>query len=106
MGEFVSNVCENKGPDQLSDNCIADQFLSFCYMDNTNTLLHESEISNLISSSVFVQHLCRSWSVTSNTGFRAMRLKYVLFLTSKRSMTASVVVYINFTKPNRLVFDI
>ena len=50
-------VCENKGPDQLRGSRTADQHLSLCYIDNTNTLLYESEISNLRSSSLSVKVL-------------------------------------------------
>ena len=64
-------TCENKSPDQLSGSRTADQRLSFSYINNTYTLLHESEISNLRPSSLSV-------SVTSNTGFLATRLKYTL----------------------------
>ena len=46
MRESAFYVCENKGPDQMSDDRTADQCLSFHYIDNTNTLLHETEISN------------------------------------------------------------
>ena len=61
MRESVFYVCENK-----SGNRTADQRLSFRYMDNAFTSLHEAEISNLRPSSMFVQpYLCRSWSVTS-----------------------------------------
>ena len=54
MRESAYYVCENEGPKQLSGNRIADQRLSFCYIDNTNTRLHESEISNLRPSSLSV----------------------------------------------------
>ena len=46
MRESAFYVCENKGPDQLSGNRTADQRLSFRYIDDTITLLQESEISN------------------------------------------------------------
>ena len=79
MRESVFHVCENKGSDQLSDNRTADQRVSFRYMDNTITLLHESENSNLRLSSMTVQpYLCRSWSVTSKTGFRAQNMHDLL----------------------------
>ena len=55
MRESAFYVCENKGYDQLSGNYTAEQRLSFRYIDNTNTLLHESEISNLRPSSMSVQ---------------------------------------------------
>ena len=55
MRESAFYVCENKGNDQLSGNYTAEQRLSFHYIDNTNTLLHESEISNLRPSSMYVQ---------------------------------------------------
>ena len=69
MRESAFYVCENKGIDQMSGNHTAEERLPFCYIDNTSTLLHESEIPNLRSSSMFVQpYLCQSRSVTSNTG--------------------------------------
>ena len=46
MRESAFYVCENKGPDQQSGSGKVDQRLSFRYIDNTNPLLHESEISN------------------------------------------------------------
>ena len=55
MRESAFYVCENKGPDQLSGNRAADQRFSFGYIDNTISLLHESEISNLRPSSMTVQ---------------------------------------------------
>ena len=54
MRESAFYVCENKGPDQLRCGRTADQRLSFHYIDNTNTLLHESEISNLRPSALSV----------------------------------------------------
>ena len=51
---FYVIICENKGPDQLSGSRKADQHLSFRYIDNTNTLLHESEILNLMPSAISV----------------------------------------------------
>ena len=57
MREFARYVCENKGPDQLSGSRTANQHLSFRYIDNTNTLLYESEISNLMVSAVSVSVL-------------------------------------------------
>ena len=71
MREPAFYVFENKGPDQLRGSHTADQSLSFRYIDNTNTLLHESEISNLRPSALSVSVL------TSNTCFLATRLKYV-----------------------------
>ena len=50
-------VCENKGPDQLSGSGTADQCLLFRNIDNTNTLPHESEISNLKPSALSVSVL-------------------------------------------------
>ena len=86
MRESAFYVYENKGPNQLSGNHTADERLSFRYIDNTNTLIHESEISNLRPSSMSVQpYPCRSWSITSNTGFLETRLKYLSFLSSKIS---------------------
>ena len=40
-------ICENKGADQLSGNCAANQHLCFRYIDSTIPLLHKSEMSNL-----------------------------------------------------------
>ena len=40
-------ICENKGADQLCNNCAADQRLCFHYIDSTNPLLSKSEISSL-----------------------------------------------------------
>ena len=54
---------ENKGADQLRNNCEADQRLCFRYTDSTIHLLSQSKISNLLPSSVTVQPgLCRTWS--------------------------------------------
>ena len=61
MRESAFYVYENQGPDQLSGNPTTDQCLIFSYIDNTITLLHESEISNLMLSSMSVQpYLFRS----------------------------------------------
>ena len=57
MRESAFYVCENKGPDQLRGSRTADQRLSFHYIDNTNTLLHEFEISNLRPSALSVSVL-------------------------------------------------
>ena len=76
MRETAFYVCENKGPDQLSGGRTADQRLSFCYIDNTNTLLHE-----VLSLSVLVAYLEHR------------------FLLQKDLMTAYIVACINFTKP-------
>ena len=54
MRESAFYVCENKGPDQLSGIHTAYHRISIRYIDNTNTLLHESEISNLRSSALTV----------------------------------------------------
>ena len=57
-----TNICigENKGADQLSSNCKADQRLCFRYTDSTIPLLSKSKISSLLPSSVTVQPgLCR-----------------------------------------------
>ena len=40
-------ICENKGADQLCDNCTTDQRLCFLYTDSTIPLLSKSEISSL-----------------------------------------------------------
>ena len=37
-------LCENKGADQLRDNCEADLQLCFCYKDSTLPLLLKYEI--------------------------------------------------------------
>ena len=55
--EYAFYVCENKGPDQLSGCHTADQCLLFRYIDNTNTLPHESEISNHKPSALSVSVL-------------------------------------------------
>ena len=59
MREPAFYVCENKGPDQLSGSRTAEHRLSFRYIDtcNTNTLLYESEISNLGQSALSVSVL-------------------------------------------------
>ena len=59
MRESAFYVSENKGPDQLSGSRKADRHLSFRYIDNTNTLLHESEISNLRQSALYALVLVR-----------------------------------------------
>ena len=56
------NFCmyENKGADQLHHNRAADQHICFHYIDSTIPLLHKSEISTLMPSSVVAQPaLCR-----------------------------------------------
>ena len=96
-------VCENKGPDQLSSSRTANQRLSFRYIDNTNTLLYESEISNLrpsaLSVSVLVSDLKHRFSCD------AAKI-CLIFLLQKDTMTAYVVACVNFTKPKLLEFDI
>ena len=77
MRESAFYVCENIGPDHLSGSRTANQRLSFCYIDNTHTLLYESEILKLRPSALSV-------SVTWNTSFLATRLNMFDFLTSKR----------------------
>ena len=63
-------ICKNKGADQLCDNRTADQRLCLCYIDSTIPLLHKSEISSLLPSSVPVQSgLCLTWSETPEIGF-------------------------------------
>ena len=57
MREPAFYVCENKGPHQLSGSRTAEHRLSFRYIDNTNTLLYESEISNLGQSALSVSVL-------------------------------------------------
>ena len=64
------HICKNKDADQLRGNLAADQRLCFLYMDSTISLLSESEISSLWSSSVVVQPgLCRTWSQTRRQVF-------------------------------------
>ena len=46
MGKRTIFLGENKGADQLSSNCEADQRLRFRYSDSTIPLLLKSEISN------------------------------------------------------------
>ena len=56
-------------------NYAADQPLCFCYIDYTNPLLHKSEISSLLPSSVALQPgLCWTWSETPQTDFLMMQL--------------------------------
>ena len=38
-------ICKNKGPDQLSGNCAADQHRCFRYIDSIIPLLPKSNIS-------------------------------------------------------------
>ena len=47
MGKPDFRLCENKGADQLCNNCTADQRLCFRYMDSTIPLLLLSELGNL-----------------------------------------------------------
>ena len=102
MRESAFEVCENKGPDQLSCSRTADQRLSFRYIDDTNTLLHESGISNLrpsvLSVSVLVGDL--------EHGFSCDAAQICLIFLLKKTMTAYVVLCVNFTKPKLLEFDI
>ena len=73
-------ICQNKDPDQLRGNRLADQRLCFCYKDSTIPLLPRSEISSLWPSSVAVQPgLCGTWSETPKTGFLTTRLKLSLY---------------------------
>ena len=39
-------ICENKDAGQLCSNCIADQCICFCYLDNTIPLFLKSDISS------------------------------------------------------------
>ena len=72
-------ICENKGADQLCDNCQADQRLCFHYMDTTIPLLSKPEISSPKPSSVTAQpSLCRTRLETPKTGFLTTRLKLEL----------------------------
>ena len=68
-------LCENKGADQLCNNCTADQRLGFRYMDSTIPLLLKSEIPSFKPSSLTAKAgLCRTWSETPKTGFLSLRL--------------------------------
>ena len=51
-------LCENKGADQLSSNCEADQRLCFCYTDSTIPLVLKSEILNFQPPSVAARPVC------------------------------------------------
>ena len=63
MGKPTICIGENKGTDQLRNNCEADRRLCFRYMDSTIPLLSKSKISSLYPPSVTVQaDLCRTWS--------------------------------------------
>ena len=87
MEESAFDVCENKGPDQPRGSRTVDQRLSFRYIDNTNTLLHESEISNLrplALSSVQVGDLEHRFSTD------AAQI-CLIFLLQKDQMTAFIV---------------
>ena len=55
MRKPVFSICKNKDADQLRSNGTADQHLSFRYIDSTNPLLSNSEISSLLPSSVVAQ---------------------------------------------------
>ena len=84
-------LCENKGTDQLRNNCEADRCLCFRYTDSTISLLLKSEISSFQSASVTVQvDLCQTWLETPKTGFLASRLKFNLidYLQPCRGSTA------------------
>ena len=60
-------ICENKGADQLSCNCAADQRLCFCYIDSAIPVLHKSEISS---------HGCTAWFVSDLVGNTEDRFSY------------------------------
>ena len=76
-------LCENKGADQLSSNCTADQCLYFCYKDSTIPTLLKSKISIFKTFSVAAQAgLCWTWSETPMTGFLASQL--ILYMVTKR----------------------
>ena len=57
MGKPTICICENKGADQLSSYCEADQRLCFCYTDSTIPLLLISKISSIQHFSVCVAAL-------------------------------------------------
>ena len=68
-------LCENKGADQLRNNCETDQRLCFRYMDSTAPTLLIHKFSRFCLSSVTVQvSLCLMWLETVKTGFFASRL--------------------------------
>ena len=48
-------ICENKGADQLRNNCEADRHVCFCFTDSTILLLYIWKITCLYPSSVLVQ---------------------------------------------------
>ena len=61
MRKLDFRLCENKGADQLSSNCTADQRLCFRLTDSTISLLPKSEISSFQPVSVTVQAgLCQT----------------------------------------------
>ena len=61
MRKLAFCIFENKGADQPSGNCTADQRLYFRYIDGTIPLLPKSEMSSLTPSSeaLFVSDLVR-----------------------------------------------
>ena len=68
-------LCENKGADQLHNNCEADQRLCLHYMDSTIPLLLKSKISSFYQSSVAAEaSLCWKWLEDPKTGFMASQL--------------------------------
>ena len=72
---------ENKGADQLCNNCTADQCLCFRYTDNAISLLPKSNISRFWPFSETVQlDLCRTWSETTKTGFLTSQLMFYHWL--------------------------
>ena len=75
MRKPTTCICENKGADQLHNNCEADQHLCLHNTDSTIPLLLKSEILRFYPSSETVQAgLCQIWSETPKTGFLASRL--------------------------------
>ena len=65
-------ICENKGADQLLNNCEADQRLCFHYSDSTILLLFKSEILNIYPISKAGQF------VMDLVGYPAVRFSHVV----------------------------
>ena len=68
MRKPAFNICENKGADQLRGNRADDQRLCFRYIDNTISLLPESEIQ-ASSHLLWLYSLYQTWSETLKTDF-------------------------------------
>ena len=91
MRESVFYLCENKGPDQLRGSRTADQRLSFHYIDNTNTLHYESEISDLRPSAPSVSVLVGDLELRFSRDVAQICL---ICLLQKDPMTAYIVAYV------------